>query len=412
MERVRTSISRDSDTLGVSGTRRAFLAATSGAVACSLGGCLGLGQQRANTVTFGTLTIPAVAEVLIARERGFFEERNIQLEIERIPGAPRATPRLASGDLDVATGSVGASLFNSVADGVDITVVADQTQYWPGQPSANRIWVRDAVYEEGMSLADVGEDFTIALHGRGNVDAYIWGRLLQLNDMSWNDVTSTEILYTNMPGAMAAGEIDACSIPDPLGLQLARVADVSQLLYGSAVAPSMQIGVYLFGGPFINNRPDVGRRWLEAYLLGVREYYEMGGFPDEEVASIVSEAFELPKAAIRASVPSLPHKNGRVDRGSVRNQQAYHACRGLVPEPVDVNAVVDQSLLEDALAAVGRLEESAARPSVSTIERWAANAPADYAPVERERRPDGFPGDVVCGDANSQRVAPANGGRR
>lgn len=375
-------------------SRRGFLTVAGAAVVGSTAGCIGSGEAGSETVTFGTLTIPAVAEVLIARERGFFEERDVEIEVERIQSAPQATPRLANGDLDVATGSIGASLFNAAARGVDISVVADQTQYWRGQPSANKILVRDAVYSEGMSIADVSEDFTIALHGQGNVDSYIWGRLLQHNDMTWADVSTTEIMYTNMSGAMAAGEIDACAIPDPLGLQLIRQTGARQLLNASAIAPRMQIGVYLFGGPFANDRPDVARRWLEGYLLGVREYYEMGGFPDEEVASIVSDEFGLPESAIRASVPSLPHKNGRLNTKSIANQQTYHACRNVVEQPVETSEIVEETFLDDALDAVGRLDDPT--PSVETIREWGEQAPSSYAPIDTISTPEDFPEDALC----------------
>jgi ABC-type nitrate/sulfonate/bicarbonate transport system substrate-binding protein len=214
--------------------------------------------------------------------------------------------------------------------------------------------------------------------------------------MTWDDVQTREILYTNMAGAMEAGEIDACAIPDPLGLQLIQQTGAKRLLYASAVAPTMQIGVYLFGGPFVADRPDVATRWLEAYLLGVREYYEMGGFPDEEVARIVSDTFGLPAGAIKASVPSLPHKNGRVNATSVMDQQAYHACQGLLEQPVEQSAVIDESYLESALDAVGRLDESAATPSVETILEWGENAPAPYPPVGAIRTPAQFPGESIC----------------
>lgn len=394
------SEAEEKETIGeMTPSRRTFLAGAGSATIAAVGGCLdSLGGSGGGpeTVTFGTLTIPAVSEVLIARDRGYFEDRDIELEINRIQSAPKATPQLASGDLDVATGGIGASLFNSVAQDIDVRLVADQTQYWPGQPSGNRIWARSAAVPDADSIYDLPDDLTIALHGAGNVDSYVWGRILALNDMTWADVSTTEILYNNMPVAMAEGEIDACAIPDPLGLQVARKADATQLGYASMVAPRMQIAGYLFGGPFAENRPDVATRWLEAYLEGVRDYYELGGFPSDEVATIVSETFDLPKGVIKASVPSLPHKNGRLNADSVANQQEFYACRGNVDETVPTDDVIDESFIEDALDEVGRLDPEEARPSVETIQEWSKNAPNPYPPVGEQRVPAEFPTDSTC----------------
>jgi len=392
----------DSDRQGgrASSSRRRFLAGAGTAATAGVAGCTGLLGSSAEsntgpaTVSFGTLTIPAVAEVLVARDRGYFEERDIELEVKRIQSAPQATPQLASGELDTATGSVGASLFNSAAQGVEISVVADQTQYWRGQPSSNKVLIRPEKYSEGMTLSDVSGDFTIALHGEGNVDSYVWGSLLQRNGMTWDDVQTKEILYTNMTGAMSAGEIDAAAIPDPLGLGMVNETGAERLLYASELAPRMQIGVYLFGEPFMNDRPEVARRWLEAYLLGVREYYELGGFPSDEVASIVSEEFGLPKNLIKMSIPSLPHKNGRINTDSLMSQQTYHHCRGTVEEEVDASAIVDESLLGDALDEVGRLDDP--KPSVETINEWGQNSPKPYSELETTDQPEGFPADSLC----------------
>ncbi|AUX08788.1 ABC transporter substrate-binding protein [Halalkaliarchaeum desulfuricum] len=377
-------------------SRRGFLAFGGAAVATSLGGCLGDVGETTDTVAFGTLPIAAVAEVFIAKDRGFFADRNIEIETERIAGASQAVPQLASGDLDVASGSIGAGVFNSIAQDVPVRAVADQTQYWDDQPSGNRFWIRAELYEEGMSFSDLPEDPTVAINGEATAMDYLVGRLLQLNDMGWDDVTVTEMPFPDMISAMGSGEIDACTIPDPLGLQVAQETGAGQLLYGSQLAPRMQIATYFFGEPFMEDRPDVARRWLEAYLLGIREYYDLGGFPNEEVASIISEEIDVPVPAIQASIPSLVHKNGRMNVDSLMRQQEFHACRGYLDETVSADEVVDETLLDAALDEVGRLDESEATPSVGTIHEWSETAPAPYAPVGEITVPEGFPGERIC----------------
>lgn len=377
-------------------SRRDFLAVSGGTALSSLTGCLGDTGGGTDTVTFGTLPIAAVAEVFIAMDRGFFADRSIDIEIERITGASQAVPELASGELDAASGSIGAGVFNSIAQGVPVRAVADQTQYWDNQPSGNRFWIREELYEEGMSFADLPEDPTVAINGVATSMDYLLGRLLQLNDMSFDDVTVTEMPFPDMISAMGSGEIDACTIPDPLGLQVAQEAGAGQLLYGSQLAPRMQIATYFFGEPFMEDRPDVARRWLEAYLLGVREYYDLGGFPNEEVAEIISDQIDVPVPAIRSSIPSLVHKNGRMNVDSLLQQQEYHACRGYLDDTVDAEEIADESLLDAALEEVGHLDGSEATPSVETIHEWSEAAPAPYPPVGEMTPPDGFPSERIC----------------
>ncbi|EMA57744.1 ABC transporter substrate-binding protein [Halorubrum kocurii] len=383
-------------------SRRKFLGAAGATTAAALGGCLGstLGSGGVDTVTFGTLPIATVVPVLIAQEEGYFEDRNIEVERERINGVPLATPELSSGDIDVAAGSFGASIANSIAQDVPIRIAADMAQHYPNVPGAARVWAREDIYTEDATFPEIADavdgPLSVAHNAEGGSLDYILGRVLAANDMSWSDVEVSEIQFSNMVSAMMSGDTDVCIVPDPLGLALANNANAGHVLYGSAVAPRMQIAAYFFGGPFIEQRTDVAVRWLEGYLKGVRKYYEMGSYPNDEVATIINDAFDINKQAIKSSVPAIPNKNGRVNQDDVMRQQEYHACRGYIDETVDRSTLFDTSLLSDALDSVGRVSEAEATPSPDQVQQWGENAPQQYTPIgEISQLPD-FPSDTSC----------------
>ncbi|MFD1641367.1 ABC transporter substrate-binding protein [Halohasta litorea] len=383
-------------------SRRQFLGAAGAATAAAVGGCLGstVEGDGVDTVTFGTLPIATVVPVLIAQEEGYFEERNIEVERERINGVPLATPELASGDIDVAAGSFGASIANSIAQDVPIRIAADMAQHYPNAPGAARVWAREGIYSEDATFQEIADavdgPLSVAHNAEGGSLDYILGRLLAAHDMTWDDVEVSEIQFSNMVSAMMSGDTDVCIVPDPLGLALANNANAGHVLYGSAVAPRMQIAAYFFGGPFIEQRSDVAVRWLEGYLQGVRRYYEMGSYPNDEVATLINEAFDINKASIKSSVPAIPNKNGRVNQDDVMAQQEYHACRGYVDDPVDRSTLFDTSLLSEALDSVGRVSEDEATPSPDQVRQWGENAPQPYTSIgEITELPD-FPDDTIC----------------
>lgn len=387
-------------------SRRQFLGAAGATAATALGGCLGPALEGASgasgndVVTFGTLPIATVAPVLIAQEKGYFDERNIKVERERINGVPLATPQLASGDIDVAAGSFGASIANSIAQDVPIRIAADMAQHYPNVPGAARVWAREGIYAEDATFPEIAEavdgPLTVAHNAEGGSLDYVLGRVLAAHDMTWDDVEVSEIQFSNMVSAMMSGDTDVCIAPDPLGLALANNANAGHVLYASAVAPRMQIAAYFFGGPFIEQRANVAIRWLEGYLKGVREYYEMGSYPNDEVATIVNEAFDINKGAIKSSVPAIPNKNGRVNKDDVLRQQEYHACRGYIDETVSEDKLFETSMLSDALDSVGRVAEDEAAPSPDQVQQWGENAPRPYTPIgEISQLPD-FPGDTIC----------------
>lgn len=380
-------------------SRRSVLAASSAALTVSLGGCV-VGGRTTETVTFGTLPIATVAPVLIAEERGYFEERNVEIERERIAGVPPATPRLASGEIDVAGGSVGAPIFNSIAQGVRIQIAADMAQHYHGAPAGAKVWARENIYSEGIEfpeLADrVDDPLTVAHNAKGGSLDYVLGRILDLYDMSWDDVEVKEIGFSNMIPAMLSGDTDVCIAPDPLGLALGGKANAGQVLYASAALPRMQMAAYFFGGPFMEDRPDVAAGWIEGLILGIREYYEMGAYPSEEVATIVNEAFGIDVGAVRSSVPALPNRNGTVNMNSIMRQQDYHACRGYVEDAVDSDEIRNEELWEKALDSVGRLPEGEAKASPKLLQTWSERAPRPYPPMGEIHPVEDFPSETVC----------------
>ena len=381
-------------------SRRDVLAATGTTALASLAGCSGVIGGSTDTVTFGSLPLATVAPVLIAEEKGFFADRNIELERERIGGVPLATPKLASGDLDVAAGSIGASVFNSIAQDVPIRIVADFAKHYPKMPSAARLWAREGIYSEDATFDDLvatnDGTLTVAHNAKGGSLDYILGRILDISNAGWEDVTVKEIQFSDMIPAMLSNEIDAAIAPDPLGLALASNANAGHVVYASAVLPRFQMAGYFYGGPFMENRSDVAVRWLEALILGIREYYEMGSYPNDEVASLVNEAFDINKQAIKSSVPALPHKNGAVNVDSLARQQEYHSCRGNVEETVSRDKFHDVELRTKALDAVGKLEPDEAEPSPDLLEEWGKAAPRPYHPIGESYPLSNFPNDSVC----------------
>ena len=84
------------------------------------------------TVRSGIVGSLAEAGQLIALERGYFQEQGLNVEFTQFDSTARMTPSLASGQLDVGAGGVGAALFNAIGRGVPIKIVGPQAQHDPG----------------------------------------------------------------------------------------------------------------------------------------------------------------------------------------------------------------------------------------------------------------------------------------
>src|SRR6476660_353556 len=75
-------------------------------------------------VKLGTFFSMGAAPLFVAVERGFFAKQGVEVEIQRTAGASEVMGFLGAGHLDVAGGGVSAPLYNAIARGVAIKVVA------------------------------------------------------------------------------------------------------------------------------------------------------------------------------------------------------------------------------------------------------------------------------------------------
>src|SRR5690606_24291554 len=109
------------------------------------------------TVRLGSLPISlSNSGLYIAEAKGYFAEQGITLEWSQFRSGDEQVPVLASGDLDVGAGGPSASLFNAVARGIGIRIVADKGHMAHGFDWQQFVTRRD-LYESGeiRSLADV-----------------------------------------------------------------------------------------------------------------------------------------------------------------------------------------------------------------------------------------------------------------
>jgi NitT/TauT family transport system substrate-binding protein len=134
---------------------------------------------------------------------------------------------------------------------------------------------------------------------------------------------------------------------------LARaVATTGQLFPGAAtqtlvMAPTLGI-----------DQPDVAQRFVRAYLRGVRAYFHAitKGDADREpvVRALVNHTpIKDPSVYSVMGLPSMD-RNARLDLTSLNVFQDYFVERGLQKHKLDLRPYVEPSLLNSAIARLGR----------------------------------------------------------
>src|SRR4051794_19933791 len=109
-------------------------------------------QNPSNLPTIRVAMLPFIsfAPFYIAQEEGFFTEQGLNVELVDIALQQDMIPSLASGQVDVSSGLLSAGIFNTVAQGGNIQIVADKGYVDPkGCPNLGLV-ARRGLIESGV----------------------------------------------------------------------------------------------------------------------------------------------------------------------------------------------------------------------------------------------------------------------
>jgi len=298
-------------------------------------------------VKVGILNLVSDAGIFAAIEKGYFQDEGIRVELERFTGASKMMPALVAGELDVAGGTAAASLFNAVASGMDFKVVADKGQTRPGHEFLTLV-VRKDLLESGAfrSLADLKGRRIALLGGSAAASHFTVGRILAHAAIPWAGVERVEVAAPNQVALLANRQVDAAMMAEPFAARAERAGAGRRYPLGAEVKSleRIQVAVIMYSGKFGAGRRDVAKRWMAAYVKGLRFVSEKG-ITGEEVLGLLIRYVRATAEDLRAAAPPYLAPDGRPDVASLAAQQDWYAQMGFVEKKVPLEKVVDLGFL-------------------------------------------------------------------
>jgi NitT/TauT family transport system substrate-binding protein len=310
------------------------------------------------TVRIGVNQTLAESGQYIADERGYFREEGLQVEFTPFDGAARMTSALASGQLDVGAGGVSAGLFNAIGRGVPIRIVGPQARHERGA-NALYVMVRQDLLDNGQvrEYADL-RGRKLAVLALGSAPEYGGELALRRGGLQPTDVEWVELPFADMVPAFASGAIDAAVQSEPAASLAVSRGVAVKWREMAEVQPGIQFTVVLYSPAFAMSQ-EAGRRWMVAYLRGVRDYTEAfkKNRGRNDVVAILTRHTLVKDAALYDQMGFADiDPNGRVSEASLLEQVTWLADKGLLHEPVDLRQVIDPSFADYAVDRLGRYE--------------------------------------------------------
>jgi len=179
---------------------------------------------------------------------------------------------------------------------------------------------------------------------------------LNADGLSLADVQQQTVSFPDTLAGLQNGSLAASFLLEPfitLGKQQG-ILDV--LVSAERLAPGREITVVLYSAGF-SRQQQVADNFLTAYLRGVRDYVDVFFAGRGDRALAISQLVKhLPvKDPALYDRMGMPYVNpdGRINVADVRAQQDWYVAQGQVPQPANVDQVVDNRFAEHAVGVLG-----------------------------------------------------------
>jgi NitT/TauT family transport system substrate-binding protein len=267
-------------------------------------------------------------------EKGFFESRQLDVEVTPSQGGATVVPAVVSGDSDIAGSNVVSVLLAQTKD-IPIKIVAPGT------------FVRTSEKQDFSAILVPGdsdirspqdlEGKTLAVNTLENVAELTAKESLSKQGVDVDGIKLTEVDFPDMNGALAQGRVDAAFQIEPfvsLGLKEGYRA-IDRPYVGTK--PGLQIGSYFTSEQFLAENGDV----VERFRQGVAETAAAIAEQPDDFRKFLPEASEIPPPAAQQAV--LPEWKAENDPASLDLTAALMERYGVVEEKPDTSAAVAES---------------------------------------------------------------------
>ncbi|MFN0181266.1 MAG: ABC transporter substrate-binding protein [Gemmatimonadales bacterium] len=288
------------------------------------------------------------APLLIADKEGYFRAVGLDVEFVSINRTHDALPAMLTGDVDVLAGPAGASVLSAMARGQPIRAVADKG-YLAADSCASMSIMVPAATAGGSNPGQRIKTLTI---GRDAATRYLAAVALEANGIMLDSITTVILPDAVVAEALRKGTIDAASAGEPWQSRIKAQTPGVEWLRFERYLPDHQYSLIFFGRYLLQERPDIGARFLAAYRRGVARYNE--GKTARNLALLTEATGEDSATLARACWPMM-RPDSRINLPSLIRYQAWARRQGFLDAEASPEQIWDSSLVvrSDSILAHG-----------------------------------------------------------
>jgi NitT/TauT family transport system substrate-binding protein len=315
-------------------------------------------QGAMPVVKVGVLDSLSEAPTFIALERGYFREEGLDVRFEKFQNTADMVAPLATGQLDVASGAPTLGLYNGALRGLPYKLVADKGRNSRAH-GFNAIVVRKDLIDSGKvkTLADL-KGLKVATPSRHSPMEFQLELALKTVGLKLEDVTLEQLNFPNMLAAFSSKVIDAAMLIEPFVALAAKRGLGTRFLGADEIYPDFQMAGIIYGPEFVKRTPEAAKRWMVAYVRGVRDYLDAteGRKPKDELLAVLAKHtsnFKDPSMLASVVFPGFS-ADGYLHQKTINDSIDWYMGRGLLKQKPKLTEMLDYQFLDYALGRVGR----------------------------------------------------------
>jgi NitT/TauT family transport system substrate-binding protein len=291
----------------------------------------GSGEQEVRSVKVGAIPIVDVAPIYLGVEQGFFEDRNIDVEIVQTTGGAASIPGVVAGDFQYSFANI-TSVLLAQTQGLPLKVIASGNAS-TGDEDADFAGI---VVPPGSSIASAKdlEGHTVAVNNLKNIGEVTVRAAIEEDGGDPDQVKFVELPFPDMPAALAGGQVEAAWLVEPF-FTVAKEAGNTLVSSNLAVtAPDLTIGTYFTTQQQIAENKDL----TDDFTAAIEESLQYAQDNPDEVRRILLTYTQIsPEIADAITLPAFPTE---INRDSVQTIAELMVKYGMAEKEADVDAVL------------------------------------------------------------------------
>jgi len=279
----------------------------------------------------------SLSSLHLSLEAGFFEDAGFDVEILTITRSPEALAALAGNKVEVLFAPQNVAILNAVTRGLPVRVVAGREFISPNCRRMAFLCGLRRNFPKGLQDLSVLKGKKVAAGSSISFMHFALDEHLKTAGLTLDDVTVLNLSGPEAIAALLKGALDAYLLFDESLLP----ETAEELVFSRSFAeirPNFQYGLILYGQALREAGTETGRRFLEAYFRGVREF-QRGRTP--RFLKEFARQYGVDPKRIESLCRSHYTPDGSVDLKSLKAFCDWAFSRAYIPRPVEPAELVD-----------------------------------------------------------------------